>query len=105
MMNRFQVGMAALLLVCSSARAGGFDHEIAFDQSGIWARKYQTGLELGVIATEVGGALWLGNDDKLGHTFWQTIDASVISGIASTVLKKTTGRARPEQGNDPHRWF
>jgi undecaprenyl-diphosphatase len=97
--------MALLLLACSGARAGGFDHEIAFDQSGIWARKYQTGLELGVIATEIGGALWLGNDDELGHTFWQTIDASVISGVASIVLKKTVGRARPDQGNDPNRWF
>jgi PAP2 superfamily len=83
----------------------GIDHEVGFDQSGIWARKYQTGLEFGVIAVEVGGALWLGNDDKLGHTFWQTIDASVIAGVAATVLKKTTGRARPDQGNDPNRWF
>jgi hypothetical protein len=43
-----------------TARAGGgfpgIDHEIGFDQSGIWARKYQSALELGVIATEVGGA-------------------------------------------------
>ena len=105
MMRPLRVGMVLLLLACSGARAGGFDHEIAFDQSGIWARKYQTGLELGVIATEIGGALWLGNDDELGHTFWQTIDASVISGVASTVLKKAIGRARPDQGNDPNRWF
>ena len=105
MMRPLRVGIVLLLLVCSGARAGGFDHEIAFDQNGIWARKYQTGLEFGVIATEIGGALWLGNDDKLGHTFWQTIDASVISGIASTVLKKAVGRARPDQGDDPNRWF
>jgi undecaprenyl-diphosphatase len=83
----------------------GIDHEVGFDQSGIWARKYQTGLQFGVIATEIGGALWFGNDDKPGHTFWQTIDASVISGVAATVLKKTIGRARPDQGNDPNRWF
>jgi len=44
MMNRLRVGMVLWVLACSSARAGGFDHEIAFDQSGIWARKYQTGL-------------------------------------------------------------
>jgi len=96
--------MATLLLGWRVA-AAGIDHEVGFDQSGLWARKYQTGLELGVIATEIGGALWLGNDDKLGHTFWQTIDASVISGVAATILKKTTGRARPSQGNDPNRWF
>lgn len=100
--------VAGLLGIAGRAEAGGpfgIDHEIGFDQSGIWARKYQTALEAGVIAVEVGGAVWLGNDDELGHTFWQTIDSSTISGIASFALKKATGRARPVQGNDPNRWF
>jgi hypothetical protein len=104
-MKPLPVWMVAWIFVCGCAQAAGFDHEIAFDQSGIWGREYQTGLQFGVIATEIGGALWLGNDDKLGHTFWQTIDASVISGIASTVLKRVVGRARPDQGDDPNRWF
>ena len=98
-----------LALACGTAYAGGgplgIDHEIGFDQSGIWARKYQTALEVGVIATEIGGALWLGSDDELGHVFWQTIDSSVISAVAATVLKKTISRARPDQGNNPNRWF
>jgi undecaprenyl-diphosphatase len=104
-----QIVVAALSLGWGLAAAGGgplgIDHEVGFDQSGIWARHYQTDLELGVIAVELGGALWLGNGDKLGHTFWQTLDASVISGAAALVLKKTTGRARPYQGNDPNSWF
>jgi undecaprenyl-diphosphatase len=62
-------------------------------------------LEVGAVAVEVGGALLLGNDDETGHLFWQSIDASVISGVASLTLKKVTGRARPQQGNDPHAWF
>jgi membrane-associated phospholipid phosphatase len=97
-----------LLLLAGRAQAGGpfgIDHELALDQNGIWARKYQTALEVGVIGLEVGGAAWLGNDDRLGHTFWQTIDASLASGIASFALKKATGRARPEQGNNPNSWF
>jgi undecaprenyl-diphosphatase len=96
-------------LLCGAAKAGGgpfgIDHEWAFDQSGIWARKYQTSLEYGVVAVEVGAALWLGNDDELGHTFWQTMDASAVSGIASLALKRALGRARPQQANDPNRWF
>lgn len=108
-MNRLRIAPLLLALSCKVAMAGGgplgIDHEVGFDQNGVWARKYQTGLEFGVIALEIGGAAWLGNDDKLGHTFWQTIDASVISGVAATVLKKTIGRARPSQGNDPNRWF
>src|SRR5581483_7470893 len=104
---RIVVGALALGWEVALAGGGplGIDHEVPFDQNGIWARKYQTGLEAGVVAVEVAGALWLGNDDKLGHTFWQTIDASVISGVAATVLKKTVGRPRPNQGNDPNRWF
>jgi undecaprenyl-diphosphatase len=99
----------ALLLAVQSAYAGsgplGIDHQWSFDQSGIWARKYQTGLEVGVVAMEVGGALWLGNDDPAGHVFWQSADASLVSGLASLALKKVTGRARPVQGNDPNAWF
>jgi undecaprenyl-diphosphatase len=92
---------------CANAAAGflGIDHEWTLDQSGIWARKYQTGLEYGVIGVEIGGALWLGSDDELGHVFWQTIDASVISGIAADGLKRVFTRARPDQGNNPHKWF
>ena len=106
---RFGILPVLPALAWSVAVAGGgplgIDHEVGFDQSGIWARKYQTGLEVGVVAIEIGGALWLGNDDELGHTFWQTIDASVISAVAATALKKTIGRARPDQGNNPNRWF
>jgi membrane-associated phospholipid phosphatase len=98
------VGSLLLLLVSSHAHAG-FDHEWALDQRGIWGRSYQTGVQDGVIALELAGALWLGNDDELGHTFWQTIDASVISGIGAAGLKYTFSRARPYQGNNPNLWF
>jgi PAP2 superfamily len=108
-MYMLRLALLLSVLAWGSANAGGgflgLDHEIGFDQSGIWARKYQTALEFGVIATEIGGAVWLGNDDALGHTFWQTVDASAISGIASAILKRATGRPRPEQGNDPNSWF
>jgi membrane-associated phospholipid phosphatase len=100
---------ASLLFSVQTANAGsgpfGMDHAWSLDQSGIWARKYQTGLELGVVAVELGGALLLGNDDPAGHVFWQSTDASVISGLAALGLKKSTGRARPTQGNDPNAWF
>lgn len=83
----------------------GIDSELPLDQRGIWARSYQNGLQDGVIAAELAGALWFGNDDKLGHTFWQTIDASVVSGAGAQLLKYTFSRARPSQGDDPNQWF
>jgi hypothetical protein len=98
-----------LSLAVPAARADNglfnIDHVVTYDQSGIWARKYQKALETGVILTEIGGALWLGNDDRLGHTFWQTIDSSVISGVAAQGLKLIFSRARPDQGGDPDKWF
>lgn len=101
---KFGLGLALLLAVSFQAQAG-IDHEWTLDESGIWARKYQVGLEYGVIVVEVGSSLWLGNDDELGHTMWQTIDSSLISGLASEALKRTFSRARPEQGDNPNAWF
>jgi hypothetical protein len=99
----------ALFLGAGSAHAGdgllGIDHEWHYDNSGIWARKYQTDLEFAVIATEGVGALWLGNDDALGHEFWQSIDSTVVSGAAAQVLKYAFSRARPYQGNRADSWF
>lgn len=103
--SSFAVGSLLLCsLPCSCAYAE-LDYELPLDQNGIWARKYQTGLENGVIALEVAGSLWLGNDNELGHTFWQTIDASAISGIGATAMKYAFSRARPSQDNDPNAWF
>ncbi len=97
---------AALLPLCwGCAHAVGFDHEVPFDQNGIWARKNQLALQDGVVALELGGALILGNDNELGHTFWQTIDSSTISGAIAGVLKYTIGRPRPYQGNNPDKFF
>ncbi len=99
------VGCSLSLLLASGSAHAGLDHEWSLDQNGIWARKYQTGLENGVIALEVAGSLWFGNGNELGHTFWQTIDASVISGLGATVLKHAFSRARPYQGDNPNAWF
>ncbi|HSQ82598.1 MAG TPA: phosphatase PAP2 family protein [Casimicrobiaceae bacterium] len=100
---------AALALAGTTASAGGgplgIDHRIGYDDSGIWARNSQKALAAGVIAFEAGGALWLGADDRFGRTLWQTIDASVASGIAAEVAKYAFGRKRPGQTDNPNEWF
>lgn len=107
--RRSHCAALAVLLLPSLALAGGgpfgIDSELPLDTSGIWARKYQTGLENGVVAVELGGALWFGNDDKLGHAFWQDIDATALSGVAAQLLKYGFSRARPYQGDNPNAWF
>jgi len=94
-----------MLVLASSRSYAGFDHEWSLDENGIWARKYQTALQDGVIALEVAGSLWYGNADELGHTYWQTVDSSVISGVAAQLLKYGFSRARPYQGDNPNAWF
>jgi undecaprenyl-diphosphatase len=105
--TKFRIpAVLALLLLAVSLRAqAGIDHIITLDQSGVWARKYQVALEYTVLATEIGGSLWLGNDDEIGHTLWQTLDSTAISSLTAEVLKLTFSRARPNQGNDPNKWF
>ena len=104
-----KLALLAALLMPNLAKAGGgplgIDSEVTFDQHGIWARKYSTALESGVIAVEVAGAVWFGSDDELGRAFWQSIDASVVSGVAAQLLKYGFSRARPSQGNNPNQWF
>ena len=111
-MRSTTVAAAALLFMALLSRSGGcnagIDHLLTYDDSGIWNRKYQEALEYGVIAFEVGGAVWEGGDTRFGRTLWQSIDASVSSGIVAEVMKVTFSRVRPIDsgpGGDPNLWF
>jgi len=106
------LAVLALQFLCASpaCRAGrgplGIDHVLAYDDSGIWNRKYQNLVVYGPITTEVVGALWGGCESRLGRTYWQSIDASLAGGISSTVLKYAFSRVRPiDSNNNPDLWF
>ena len=101
------VAVLSLQSMCAAAGGGplGIDRELALDTGGIWARRYQTGIENGAIVVEIAGALWFGNDDELGHTFWQDIDSTALSGVAAQLLKYAVGRPRPYQRDDPDAFF
>lgn len=101
------LGCACAIPKVATAAGGpfGIDHEWALDESGIWSRGVQNALEYGVVATEGIGALWLGNDDAVGHVFWQTIDSSAMSAIVAEGMKVAFSRARPYQANNPNLWF
>jgi undecaprenyl-diphosphatase len=83
----------------------GIDHEWALDTSGVWAQKYQNVLEYGAVVAELGGGIYFGRNSPLGQTFWQSVDSTAISSISAEILKYAFSRARPNQGNDPSRWF
>lgn len=94
-----------LILVAGCSLAGGIDHLVEFDDSGIWKRSNQTALINILIAGEVAGALWEGGDTRLGKTFWQSIDSSAIGALSSEALKHIFTRSRPDQSPDPNLWF
>lgn len=103
--------LAAFVLTATSAGAFaghgplGIDSKLNFDDQGIWKRSNQKALAGVLIGGELFGALWEGSDTRLGRTFYQAIDASLIGAASSEVLKRTFRRARPSQTDDPGDWF
>ena len=98
----------ALMLGTGVSVAGGplgIDHRIAYDNSGIWNRSNQKFLQTATGVVVVAGALWDGDSDRLGRTFWQSVDSTVIGVGSATALKLVFSRARPTQTDDPNRWF
>lgn len=91
-----------------AAMAGGplgIDHRLNFDDSGIWARSNQTAVEKLSALAAIGGALYEGNDTRLGRTFWKSTESMLAADLAGEGLKRLTRRARPSEGNDPNDWF
>lgn len=63
------------------------------------------GVMYGTIITVAGGALVLGDDNRLGDTFWRSADALMVSSLAAQAMKITFQRERPSMTNDPGRFF
>jgi undecaprenyl-diphosphatase len=103
------LAVAACLATAPAAQAGsgllGLDHLVPLDDRGIWARRNQELLFVGMVAGEAAGALWEGGDTRLGRTLWKSIDSTLLSGVAVEALKLGFSRSRPNQSPDPNRWF
>lgn len=83
----------------------GIDHRLHYDNSGIWKRSNQNVLMYGTILAVGGGALAFGDNDKLGDTFWRSVDAMVVSSVGAQAMKYTFQRERPSQTDNPNRFF
>ena len=83
----------------------GIDHRLSHDDSGVWKHSNQTRLIGLMVAGEALGALWQGGETRLGKTYWQAIDSTLLGTASSEVLKRTFTRERPIQENDPNKWF
>lgn len=83
----------------------GIDHRLPYDANGIWGKAHQNQVLAATVLFVAGGALWEGNDNRLGHTLWQSGDALLLSGASVLVLKNVFQRQRPEDTPDPNLWF
>ncbi len=110
-MSGFRCAALALALwVCAASAdaAGGplgIDHRLNRDEHGVWSRANQLRLERSLIAGELALALWEGGETRLGRTAWQSIDSSLLAALAAEAGKRTFGRERPYQSDDPNRFF
>ena len=89
----------------ASSQFLGIDHQLTYDNHGIWARRNQDALIALMMAGEVGAALWEGGDSRFGRTMWQSIDATLVGGISSLALKRVFTRQRPSDTADSNAWF
>lgn len=101
----FAVAMAFPVQVLAGGGPFGIDHTVHYDNSGIWKRSNQQVLMYGSILTVGAGAIWLGDNDQLGDTFWRSVDSMALTAASTQVLKWTFQRERPSQTNDPNRFF
>ncbi|TDR45671.1 undecaprenyl-diphosphatase [Tahibacter aquaticus] len=107
-MQRIALVLACLSIVPVASAGGGpfgIDHRLNYDNSGIWRRSVQTGLQIGVGAAVLGGAVWEGGESRLGRTLWQSVDAMALSGATTQVMKFTFSRERPSRTDDPNAFF
>ena len=105
MMNILRAAATSLALLGTAACAGGLDHRLSYDNSGIWSHNVELAVMYTMIAGEVACGAWEGGETRLGKTCWQAIDSSVVSGILAQAGKYIFTRARPSQTDNPNLWF
>jgi undecaprenyl-diphosphatase len=83
----------------------GLDRFDENEAHGIFSRPNQKRVDYAVLLTMAGTAIWEGTSSPVGKAMWQSIDASLATGLSVQALKYTTSRPRPDQNPDPRVWF
>jgi membrane-associated phospholipid phosphatase len=102
------VAAALGCLTAGALAAGGplgIDTIVGGNANGIWSRNNQMLLQDVTPLVVLGVALWEGDDTRLGHTSWQSVDSLVIGAVTAAGMKIAFGRPRPTQTSDPNQWF
>jgi undecaprenyl-diphosphatase len=104
-MKLLRMAAASLALSAATACAGGIDHRLTYDNSGIWNHNVELAVMNTLIAGELACGLWEGGETRLGKTCWQAIDSSAVSAVLAQAGKYIFTRARPSQTDNPNLWF
>jgi len=99
------VWFVAPISLVSESQAGGIDHKVNQDTSGIWNPDVYRDMLLGLTVGQVGLALWEGGESRLGNTAWRGIDSEIIGAASAEALKHVFTRVRPSESDDPGLWF
>ena len=93
------------LAVADSSGPLGLDHRLAFDDAALWSSGNLKAVEYGSALLVLGGAVYEGNESRLGKTFWKTVDAMLLGDVSAAAAKAAFRRQRPIDGNDPGAFF
>jgi undecaprenyl-diphosphatase len=103
------LALACVGLPPRAAQAGGgpfgIDHVVNYDNSGIWKRSNQKALMGATIVTVIGGSVLLGDENRLGDTFWRSLDSMAVSAAVAQGGKWIFQRERPSETSNPDEWF
>jgi hypothetical protein len=99
--------LVAMLQAAPAVAGGpfGIDHRVNEDDSGIWERSNQKALLSVMIVGGLALGFWEGGETRLGKTDWQAVDATVLSAVSTTIMKRVFTRERPSETDDPNRFF
>jgi undecaprenyl-diphosphatase len=89
----------------AASHAGGIDHKVSKDESGIWNPAVYRTLVGALSVAGLGGALWEGSESRLGKTLWQTMDSELLAAGSASALKYVFTRVRPSETDNPNEWF
>ena len=92
-------------LAATTLSAGGIDHRLSYDNSGIWNHNVELAVMDAMIAGELGCGFWEGGETPLGKTCWMAVDASAFSAVFAQAGKYIFTRSRPSQTDNPNLWF
>jgi membrane-associated phospholipid phosphatase len=98
----FLAGATFCFLLIGQCWSSGLDHRLPENTSSIWRRHDVPYYSL--LGVSVTGALVLGSEDRLGRTFWKSSEAFLLAQGATEILKRSTGRVRPTETDNPYQW-